>query len=137
MTTQLLIVAILISLVSCKKSIEKQQATSNHIETKAFDLPKYAPLFKYKNLKTFGIDTLQFGKRYNFYNRVDSLTFEHIFQGHETFLYSNEYFFYAHFDNANKIALLEESDELGVLIWLISFDNFGKFIKKECLVRRE
>jgi hypothetical protein len=105
----------------------------NQLPTKVFDAPQYASKFKYKNLEIFEIDTLAFGSRYSFYNRVDSLTFEQIFQGHEPFLYSNEYFFYAHFDDPHKIVLLEESDEIGVAIWLINFDENGRFLNKKCL----
>jgi hypothetical protein len=128
-------IAILGSILGCENGTEKQQTIDNQTDTKVFHLAKYAPLFKYKNLKTFDIDTIQFGEREKYYNKVDSLAFESLFQGHETFLYSNAYFFYANFDNVNKVALIEESDEFGVLILLITFDDKGKFITKSCLQR--
>jgi hypothetical protein len=115
------------------KTGEKRQVLDIQSPTKVFDIANHASKFKYKNLETFEIDTFAFGSRYSFYNRVDSLTFEQIFQGHEPFLYSNEYFFYAHFDDPHKIALLEESDEIGVAIWLLNFDEKGRFLSKKCL----
>jgi hypothetical protein len=130
-----LIISLAASILSCENAVEKSQIVENQTYTKVFDSVKYASQFKYKNLKTFEIDTIQFGEREKYYNKVDSLTFENLFQGHETFLYSNAYFFYANFDYANKVALLEESDEFGVLIWLITFDDKGKFITKSCLQR--
>jgi hypothetical protein len=123
--------------LGCIKKPEKRQVVENQVATKVFNGVNYATKFKYKNLETFKIDTFAFGSRYNYYNRVDSLTFEQIFQGHESFLYSNEYFFYANFNDPHKIALLEESDEIGVAIWLINFDEKGNFKSKKCLEMRK
>jgi hypothetical protein len=125
------------SFTGCVKTPEKQKVSDNQEPKKVFDALLHASKFKYKNLEAFVIDTFSFGSRYSFYNRVDSLTFEQIFQGHEPFLYSNEYFFYANFNDSHKIALLEESDEIGVAIWLINFDEKGRFLNKKCLIKRE
>jgi hypothetical protein len=137
MKKEILILPIIVGFLSCKNADKKSQRLENQTNTKVFDVIKYASQFKYKNLKTFEIDTIKFGERENYYNKVDSLTFENLFQGHETFLYSNAYFFYSNFDIANKVALLEESDEFGVLIWQVTFDADGKFIEKKCVAKGE
>lgn len=80
--TTLLLTILLMT--SCIRTIDSNSDNRNHISISGQNLLLSKPLdkqkFKYFDLKEFAIDTIGWDKRKSIYNKIDSLSFYHIYQ---------------------------------------------------------
>ena len=119
-----------------------QNKTNNNAEFKNelaktdtfFRLSEHYSKFKFHDLRTFKLDTFQFDdETTKYFRQLDSIDCIHVFQHTNEDWLSKTFFYYSTFKDSTLITVLEESDDLGFVIWLCRFDKKGKFIDKEMI----
>ena len=132
---------VLVGFVACKnkpiqlekvedKPIEPQEVEKQEVEY-VFRPSEYYSKFKFHNLKAYKIDKSN-SIEFDSFMKLDSLEWRTILQDDLTqFSDYDSFYFYSNYSDSTKITLLEQSDEKGLFIWLLKFDNLGKLICKE------
>jgi hypothetical protein len=117
----------------CKNKSNNNAELKNELikSDSIFRISEHYSKFKFHDLTEFEMDTFHFdGASTKHYTRLDSVACIKVFQNINEDWLSKTFFYYSTFKDPTLIAILEESDEWGFIIWLLKYNEKGVFQSK-------
>jgi hypothetical protein len=99
-----------------------------------FRISEHYSKFKFHDLIEFKMDTFHFdGESTKYFEQLSLVACNQIFQHTNEKSLSKTFFYYSTFKDPTLITILEESDDLGFVIWLCKYDEKGKFVDQQII----